>query len=86
MVTHMKTTIDISKSLFEEAWAVAERHKATFKEIVENALRRFLKEEKKAVHPFRLRKHPFKGNGLVDGLTEGDWAEIRRRAYEGRGG
>ncbi len=86
MVTHMKTTIDISKSLFEEAWAAAERHKATFKEIVESALRRFLQQEKQAARPFRLRKHTFKGKGLVEGLTEGDWAEIRRRAYEGHGG
>lgn len=86
MVTHMKTTIDISKSLFEETWEAAKRHGATFKEIVENALRRFLKEERKTVRPFRLRKHPFKGNGLAEGLTEGDWPEIRRRAYEGHGG
>jgi len=86
MVTHMKTTIDISKSLFEETWGVAERYGATFKEIVERALRRFLKEEGKTARPFRLRKHPFQGKGLVKGLSEGDWAEIRRRAYEGHGG
>ena len=65
---------------------MAERKGATFKEIVESALRRFLQLERKSARPFRLRKHPFQGKGLVDGLTEGDWAEIRKRAYEGRGG
>lgn len=86
MVTHMKTTIDISKSIFEEAWKLAERKGLTFKSIIEGALRQFLKTEKKLVCPFKLERHTFKGNGLVEGLTEGDWPEIRRRIYEGRGG
>ncbi len=87
MVTHMKTTIDISKSLFEEAWELAQSKGATFKEIIEGALRAFLKMEKKAARkPFKLRWHTFKGKGLVEGLSEGDWPEIRRRIYEGRGG
>lgn len=85
MVSHMKTTIDISKSLFEEAWEVAGRTGTTFKEVVESALRQFLKGQKRP-RPFRLRKHPFGGKGLLPEVAEGGWAEMRRRIYEGRGG
>jgi hypothetical protein len=82
----MKTTIDISKSLFEEAWKLAERRGMTFKEIIEAALHKLLKTERSSPKPFKLRWHTFRGKGLVEGLSEGDWPEIRRRIYEGRGG
>ena len=35
---------------------------------------------------FRLRRHTFGGRGLQAGLDEHDWAAVRERAYEGRGG
>jgi predicted transcriptional regulator len=82
----MKTTIDISDPLFEQAKRLAEKTGSTLREIVENALRDFFKKSKKPSPSFRLRKHSFKGKGLVEGLSEGDWGRIRERAYEGRGG
>ena len=83
----MKTTIDISDSLFRETRRYAGRQGTTFREIFESALRFFLKSHPAQKRkPFRLQKHTFKGKGLVEGLTEGDWAAIRERAYEGRGG
>ena len=39
--------------------------------------------ERLAIQPFRLRKRTFRGEGLLPELAEADWAEIRRRAYEG---
>ena len=86
MVTHMKTTIDIADSLFLEAKQLAARRETTFRAIVELGLRHVLESEPEVSQPFRLRKHTFRGNGFQPGLSDGDWDEIRRRAYEGRGG
>ncbi len=82
----MKTTINISDSLFSEAWKIAEKNGTTFREVIEKALRLFLKKGAKKEKPFKLKICSFRGNGLVDDLPEWDWEEIRRRAYEGRGG
>lgn len=86
MVTHMKTTIDIADSLFQEAKRVAARKGITFRAVVETALRHVIEAERPTTRPFRLRKHTFRGKGLQAGLSEDAWDEIRRRAYEGRGG
>lgn len=86
MVTHMKTTIDISDSLFKDAKRCAGEQGIPLREIVESALRDFLKIKRNKKKKFQLRKHPFKGYGLSRDLTEGDWNSIRKRIYEGRGG
>ena len=87
MVSHMKTTINIADSLFLASKRLAARRGVTFREIVESALRRAVEEgELQEGEPFKLRKHSFRGNGLREGLTEGDWAAVREAAYEGRGG
>ena len=82
----MKTTLDISGALFAQAKRAAAAKGTTFKELVERALRLLLKAESRSPRIFRLRRHTFRGKGLVAGIAEGDWQEIRRRAYEGRGG
>lgn len=82
----MKTTIDISEPLFKETKQLAHKKGSTFKDIVEVALRLFLKTQPKGIQPFKLCKHSFRGKGLVEGLAEGNWSEIQRRVYEGRGG
>ncbi|OGQ08910.1 MAG: hypothetical protein A3G32_02020 [Deltaproteobacteria bacterium RIFCSPLOWO2_12_FULL_40_28] len=82
----MKTTIDISNSLFKEIKTVAQKKDTTFREIVETSLRLFLSLQKKTTKNFKLKNNSFKGNGLAEGLEEGDWSSIRKRAYEGRGG
>ena len=86
MVTHMKTTIDIPDALMDEARRVARKRGVTLKVLVETALRQVIEAEQHPREPFRLRKHPFRGEGLHPDLAEDDWSEIRRRAYEGRGG
>ena len=47
--------------------------------------RRYLEAFSAEARP-RLRRHSFRGRGLQPGLSESDWAAIRERAYEGRGG
>lgn len=86
MVTHMKTTIEISDSLFEEARRVAHRERTTMKALVEEGLRQILAGHAAGHGGFRLRKATFKGKGLQPGLDEATWDAIRDKSYEGRGG
>ena len=86
MVTHMKTTIDIADALFRAVKREAEKRGTTFKDVVESSLRQLLASSEKGATPFTLRKHPFKGEGVAEGIAEGDWARIRGIIYESRGG
>jgi predicted transcriptional regulator len=83
----MKTTIEINDTLFQQAKQLATQRRTSFRAVVESALRHFLDSRGSSSQPFfRLRRHSFRGRGLQAGLTEQDWATIRERAYEGRGG
>jgi len=81
----MKTTIEISDSLLEEAKKLAAKEGTTVRAFVEQGLRRVLSERKRR-GVFRLRKASFKGNGLQPGVASGSWDRIRDAIYEGRGG
>ncbi|MBF0107315.1 MAG: type II toxin-antitoxin system VapB family antitoxin [Deltaproteobacteria bacterium] len=81
----MKTTIDISNSLFKEARALAEKNSTTFRAVVESALRLFLGTQKRGRKVFKLKKHSINGKGLVEELAEGDWSKVRSKIYEGHG-
>jgi hypothetical protein len=85
MVGHMKTTIHIPDSLFEEARRLANRENTTLKSLVEQGLRRVIAEHKRS-GPFRLREVAFKGQGLDPRLAGASWEQIRELGYEGRGG
>jgi hypothetical protein len=80
----MKTTIELSEGLLHAAKQAAAERRTTLRAVVELALRQHL--EGPAPPRPRLRRHTFGGRGLRAGLSEGDWAAIRERAYEGRGG
>jgi hypothetical protein len=75
----MKTTVEIPDALFKEAKRYAAKHDLTFRAVVETGLRQVLVEKRK---PFRLKRVPFKGDGMVKDFT---WDEIRDILYEGRG-
>ena len=85
MLSHMKTTINMSDSLFSQVKKLAENRGTTFKAVVESAVRMFISVEDQKKRSFKLKTHTFSGEGLQDGLKESDWSEIRRRIYEGRG-
>jgi CRISPR/Cas system-associated protein Csm6 len=85
MVSHMKTTIQIPDSLFEEARKLAHREKTTLKALVEQGLRRIISERRRR-YGFRLRKVTFKGQGLQPHLAGTSWEHIRELSYESRGG
>jgi hypothetical protein len=79
MVSHMKTTISIADDLLEKAKTRASQEKKTLRSVVEEALRLRLAEG--PPHPFRLRRHAFKGKGLQPGIAEGNWEQLRDLIY-----
>jgi len=84
MVTHMKTTIQIPDSLFEEVRNLAHQENTTMKDIIEEGLRRIISERKRRSN-FKLRKITFKGKGLQPHLAGTSWDQILQLSYEGRG-
>lgn len=80
MVTHMKTTIDIADDLLKRAKLRAAREEKTLRQVIEEALRRQLATEPRA-RSFKYRPHNFKGQGLQQGLVEGDWEQVRDLIY-----
>jgi hypothetical protein len=81
----MKTTIEISDSLLEEAKRLAAKEGTTVRAYVEQGLRRIV-AERKSRGQFRLRKATFKGKGLQPGAQDASWDRIRETIYQGRGG
>jgi hypothetical protein len=84
MDSNMKTTVEIADALLAEARQVAARERTTVRALLEDGLRRVLKDKHKGSR-FRLRKASFKGHGLNPEVASGGWSQIRDRSYEGRG-
>jgi Bacterial antitoxin of type II TA system, VapB len=80
----MKTTVNISDSLLEEARKVAARDHTTVRALIERGLRRVL-AERKGARAFCLRKATFRGNGLQPGVVDATWERVRDLVYEGHG-
>lgn len=85
MASHMKTTVQIPDSLFEEVRSLAARDQTTLKEMVEEGLRKVV-AERRQVRPFHLRRATFGGDGLQPHLAGAAWDRIRELGYAGRGG
>ena len=79
MVTHMKTTIEIADDLLARARRVATRERKTLRELIEEALRERLARPRTAA--FRLKKHPFAGQGRQSAVSEGHWESVRDLIY-----
>lgn len=79
MVTHMKTTIELSDEVLSRAKRRAREEGKTLREVVEQALRQQLAEPDPG--PFRLKRHSFKGEGRQPGVAEGDWQTVRDLIY-----
>ena len=80
----MKTTVEIADGLLEDARRAADKGGTTVRALIEEGLRLVLKS-RRASGPFRLRQASFRGKGVQPGVQEGDWDNIRRLTYEGRG-
>jgi hypothetical protein len=84
MVAHMKTTLEISDAVLEEAKRVAAEEGTTLRALVEEGLRKALHEHRQAA-TFRLRRASVGGRGVQPAIEEGSWERIRDLVYEGRG-
>lgn len=84
MVTHMKTTIEISDDLFERTQRLARRQKTTFRALTEEGLRLLLKKRDHSVGPLPDLV-TFGGDGLRDEFSGWNWDRIREETYRGRG-
>ena len=82
MVTHMKTTVEISDRLLEELRDRARSDGTTMRRLMEEALTSFLAKERHG--SYVLPDCSFSGGGLQPGLSEGDWDTIRTLIYEDR--
>jgi Arc/MetJ family transcription regulator len=85
MVTHMKTTIEISDALLAEAKREAQRRGTTLRALVEGGLRRVL-EDRQRRSDFRLRDVSVDGRGIRPEFASAGWPAIRAAAYDERGG
>ena len=84
MGTHMKTTVEISDPLLDEAKAEAQRADITLRELIEVGLRRVLDDRKRAAKkPFVLRDASVPGE-LLPGIRHDDWRQIRALTYGAR--
>jgi len=81
MGPHMKTTIEISDAILEQARALAAREGTTVRALVEDGLRQVLKS-RRGSRPFRLRDASVGGNGLRPEFREAGWERIRDALYE----
>jgi predicted DNA-binding ribbon-helix-helix protein len=86
MVSHMKTTIKISDSLFKEARKVAQQERTTINALIEEALHKVISgRRRRKSKGFRLRKATFKGRGLQPNLAGATLDQILDISYERRG-
>lgn len=81
----MKTTVELSDSLHEEARKVAASENSSIKALIEEGLRKVI-DERKHRGSFKLRRVSFKGSGLQAELANASWEKIRDLSYENRGG
>ena len=84
MVAHMKTTVEISDSILEDARRLATREGTTVRALIEAGLRKELQLRRRAGGRFRLKRASFKGRGLRPELAGASWDRIRDLVYEGR--
>jgi hypothetical protein len=85
MVTHMKTTIELSDRLLERARRVAARDSTTLRELVEAGLLHVLKERARRAPRFVMRDARVEGCGLTPEFSSATWDDLRKASYEGRG-
>lgn len=83
----MKTTIELNDALLRKTKRLAVKRNTSMKALIEAALRQYLDTSTTGqTDKFRLRKHPFRGQGLQAGQDDYGWPAIREQIYRGRGG
>jgi hypothetical protein len=81
----MKTTVEISLGILEEARRIAAAEGTSVRALLEEGLRRALAERRGRPAGFRLRDASFKGKGLSPEFAGASWAGVRSAACRERG-
>ncbi len=76
----MKTTLEITDSLFNRAKAYARSQHTTLRALTEEGLAKVL-DEREAPKPVKLKPVTFKGKGLSPQFENADWSRLRDAAY-----
>jgi hypothetical protein len=76
MSSHMKTTVEISDALLNEARELAVKEQTTLRVLIEEGLRMVTAERRRS-KPFKLRDVSFRGKGLQPPLAGASWQQIR---------
>ena len=84
MVSHMKTTVQISDPLFSSAKDIARRDGTTLAALVEEGLRKVVDERQRHAKPFRLEDASVDGKGM-NAEYAATWDAVRDAIYKGRG-
>lgn len=86
MVTHMKTTVEISDPLLTRARALAGELNTTLRALIEEGLREVVARKRSRRGSFRLRDASFKdGRGFQPEFADGRWDQILDASYGPRG-
>lgn len=85
MVTHVKTTVEVTDELLERAKEAARREGTTLRSLIEEGLRRVM-DERQWPSRFELHDASVDGEGLAPEFRDGSWERIRQVSYGGRGG
>jgi hypothetical protein len=80
----VKTTIEISDHVLQQARRIAERDRTTLRELVEQGLRHELARRRARTGAFRLRDASVGGEGLRPELQGAGWEAVRDLAYGAR--
>ena len=81
----MKTTVEIADDLARKAKAHAARDHTTLRALIERGLRMAMQADERRER-FTLRDASVGGRGLQADYRDSDWAQVRKAAYEDRGG
>jgi len=84
MLLPMKTTLEISDSLFQRARELARQEGTTLRALTEEGLTLVLQTHE-ARSAIKVKPVVFNGTGLSPDYQGASWDKIRAAAYEGRG-
>lgn len=78
----MRTTIDMSDSLFKSLKEIANREHSTIKALIERAVHALVAESKLSANKIpQLRNCSIEGSGLTPEFQGASWQEIRDETY-----
>ncbi|EFL23673.1 hypothetical protein SSOG_03387 [Streptomyces himastatinicus ATCC 53653] len=84
MVSHMKTTVEISDALLAEARRTAREEGTTLRALIEEGLRSVLTDHTQRSNTFTLPDASVGGAGLQPEAEGASWEQLRGLAYGDR--